>query len=299
MKTKFNDEYHSDTTDCQAELPFATVDSFTYKLGTIKELEIVTCNAMQCKMYNITLLDARKHSHGEFHEAGFTLITLDQETKTQNWRANSEDIHLFQEQMEPYLMKMYPQTKRITWYTHLIRGDTQFGDQPRSLGPHLDFHQSDKLREEFYKVHDLPGKHLEQMNKTEPHALMGDHDTEDEKLGVMLGIWKPLYPSEVCDYPLAVMDASTFYERNQIVYNLHINFVFAVFNNLNGAISYNPEQKWYYYSKQNTKEVLVFHQYSKGRFFANPHTSFLNKNCPKGTESEERISAELRVGLFF
>merc|ERR1712079_640925 len=110
MKTKFNDEYHSDTTDCQAELPFATVDSFTYKLGTIKELEIVTCNAMQCKMYNITLLDARKHSHGEFHEAGFTLITLDQETKTQNWRANSEDIHLFQEQMEPYLMKMYPQT---------------------------------------------------------------------------------------------------------------------------------------------------------------------------------------------
>ena len=59
------------------------------------------------------------------------------------------------------------------------------------------------------------------------------------------------------------MDASTFYENNQIIYNLHINFIFAVFNNLNGAISYNPEQKWYYYSKQNTKEVLVFHQYSK------------------------------------
>ena len=101
-----------------------------YFLGTIKELENATCKAMQCKMYNITLLDARKHSHGEFHEAGFTLITLDQvvikwtdwiiiccfqETKTQNWRANSEDIHLFQEQMEPYLMKMYPQTK--VWCT--------------------------------------------------------------------------------------------------------------------------------------------------------------------------------------
>ena len=67
----------------------------------------------------------------------------------------------------------------------------------RALGPHLDYHQSDELREEFYKVHDTPGKYMEQMNKTEPHGLMGDHDTEDGKLGVMLGIWKPLYPSEV------------------------------------------------------------------------------------------------------
>ena len=59
------------------------------------------------------------------------------------------------------------------------------------------------------------------------------------------------------------MDASTFYERNQIVYNLHLNLIFAVWNSLSSVISYNPEQKWYYYSKQNTKEVLVFHQYSK------------------------------------
>ena len=38
MKTKFNDEYLPDTTDCQAELPFATVDSFTYKLGQISTM---------------------------------------------------------------------------------------------------------------------------------------------------------------------------------------------------------------------------------------------------------------------
>ena len=38
MKTKFNDEYLPDITDCQAELPFATVDSFTYKLGQISTM---------------------------------------------------------------------------------------------------------------------------------------------------------------------------------------------------------------------------------------------------------------------
>ena len=77
------------------------------------------------------------------------------------------------------------------------------------------------------------------------------------------------------------MDASTFYEKNQIVYNLHINFIFAVFNNLNGAISYNPEQKWYYYSKQNTKEVLVFHQYSKVSYLQT-HKRINNKSKCRG-----------------
>ena len=117
------------------------------------------------------------------------------------------------------------------------------------------------------------------------------------------------------DYPLAVMDARTFQPENQILYNLHINMIFTKYNTLSAAISHNPNQKWYYYSKQSTSEVLVFHQYSKvisllphqtpqlvllqGKWMSNPHTSFLNKNCPKGTEDEERISAELRVALYF
>ena len=42
MRTKFHDEYHPDITDCQAELPFATGDSFTYKLGQISTLPILS-----------------------------------------------------------------------------------------------------------------------------------------------------------------------------------------------------------------------------------------------------------------
>ena len=51
------------------------------------------------------------------------------------------------------------------------------------------------------------------------------------------------------------------------------------------------------YPFQNTREVLIFHQYSKGKFFANPHTSFLNRNCPEDTET--RMSVEMRLALFF
>ena len=35
----------------------------------------------------------------------------------------------------------------------------------------------------------------------------------------------------------------------------------------------------------------------QGKFHANPHTAFQNKNCPQGTEP--RMSAEIRVALYF
>ena len=76
-----------------------------------------------------------------------------------------------------------------------------------------------------------------------------------------------------------------------------ISFGIITFHNLAGGIKYSPKQKWYYYSFQNDKEVLVFHQYSRGKFFANAHGSFLNKNCPEDTEP--RVSVEMRVALFF
>ena len=106
-----------------------------------------------------------------------------------------------------------------------------------------------------------------------------------------------IHTFQVCDYPLALIDASTFEPEYLSANKISINFGLSTFNNLNGAISYSPKQKWYYYSFQTTKEVLIFHQYTKGRFFANPHSSFLNKNCPKNTE--KRISVGARVALFF
>ena len=137
---------------------------------------------------------------------------------------------------------------------------------------------------------------VEGMNNSEPDILMGSMDTEELKLGALLGVWKPLVP-KVCDWPLAVMDASTFDAEHLIPSRNSISFGIFTFHNLAGGIKYSPKQKWYYYSFQNDKEVLVFHQYSRGKFFANAHGSFLNKNCPEDTGP--RVSVEMRVALFF
>ena len=204
---------------------------------------------------------------------------------------SSADIINFHKQMEPYLLKLYPQTKRFLWTSNVIRGGDQPGDAPPAIDtPHLDLHQNDTARVIFHKTDAaFPG--------SEADILLGNKDDEDSKLAVILGLWKPIHPDTVCDHPLAVMDARTFSEEDLFPLKLHINFLFATLNNLNGAINYNSTQKWAYYPFQTKDEVLVFHQYTKGRFFANPHTSFVNKNCPKDHGS--RVSVELRVGLYF
>ena len=136
----------------------------------------------------------------------------------------------------------------------------------------------------------------EGMKHSEPDILMGSMDTEDLKLEVLLGVWKPLVP-KVCDWPLAVLDAKTLDEDHTIPNRYAKSLGFHTFHNIFSGIKYSPKQKWYYHSFQSEKEVLVFHQYSKGKFFANAHGSFFNRNCPEDTKP--RISVEMRVALFF
>ena len=246
-------------------------------------------------LHNVTISDARKTSVGDFHQTGFTLITLDKEAETTDWRTmkaqdENADIEKFHLQLEPYIRELYPQAKRLKWTYNVVRGGDKFGDQPPALGPHLDYHQNDTDRINFHQQFPVfPG--------SEADMLMGQDDDEEGKLGVLLGVWKPLTPAKICDFPLAIMDASTFDPEQLTKNELHINFGFFTFHNLNGAISYSPKQKWSYYSFQTPREVLVFHQYSKNRFLANPHTSFLNTNCPPG--SAKRVSVEMRLGLYF
>jgi len=249
---------------------------------------------------NVTIHDARKNNPGSFHETGFTLVTLEEELEDIDWRSNHQfdekaDITKFHNVMEPKLRELYPTVKKIVWTTNLVRGGDRFFDQPKAVGgPHLDYHQNKTARVEFHKEFPVQDIFL---GINEPKILLGKLDDEESKFKVMLGVWKPIYPDAVCDHPLAVMDVRTFHPDNQTPNNLHVDMLFLTFNNLNGAISYNPQQKWFYYPFQSTKEVLIFHQYTDDKWMANPHTSFTNNNCPEGAGS--RISVELRVALFF
>ena len=68
----------------------------------------------------------------------------------------------------------------------------------RALGPpHLDYYQDDEARLEFHKTNPLLDLSYSERNVSEGHVLTGYFDTEDLKVGVMLGVWKPLNPTQV------------------------------------------------------------------------------------------------------
>ena len=102
-------------------------DTNPRSLGGTTEYAAIGTPTTASENQTLTILDARKVSPGSFSETGFTLIKLDkvelwtgiqsisnissQEPETKNWRLWSKDLHLFREQMNPYLKKLYPQTK--------------------------------------------------------------------------------------------------------------------------------------------------------------------------------------------
>ena len=322
VKPQFNEKFDLQATDIKTEMFFNIKgQKIEVQLGLgFMCSQWMNCAVMKLLMFltgakdnydqvksspkNVTVFDARKHKPGKFHETGFTLIELDHDSEVKDWRTNGGlnadedaeiDVKKFHKQFEPYLKKLYPKVKKIVWTHNVVRGGQRLLDQPVALAPHLDYYQGKQARIAFHQKYPPLTKWMNRT--TESDLLMGSHDTEDSKLGVLLGVWKPIFPFEVCDHPLAIMDARTFSKEDEQQNELHWNMGFFEFNNLNGAISHSAKQKWYYYSYQNTREVLVFHQYSEGNYFANPHTAFFNKNCPKDTQA--RQSVEFRVGLYF
>ena len=100
-RTKFNDEYLPDKTDCEAVLPFTKteIDLFELYIGPEFILQAITpCAFIKLMIFirhqlygdekerfddktenrTVSILDARKHDPGSFEQTGFTLIQLDE-----------------------------------------------------------------------------------------------------------------------------------------------------------------------------------------------------------------------------
>ena len=103
-------------------------------------------------------------------------------------------------------------------------------------------------------------------NFTEPNVLMGHFDDDDNKLGVLLGLWKPIHPEFVCDWPLAIMDARTFEPEHQLENRVHISFgifIYHILQNKDGTtILFNPPVRFSYSTntqRANGLRILILH----------------------------------------
>lgn len=239
------------------------------------------------------ILDARKRQAMlNFGKCGFTLLNMVQPSKTANWRSQSDIERHFQQEIYEQLMELHPGATRIEFTHAVVRGGNQFGDHPVALDSlHLDFSQDDQARKTLHETYPV--------NTREQEALTGRLDTDEEEVRKVIGVWKPIHMSgqPVYDHPLAVMDASTFQPSQERPFHLYLDLVGFTLHNLNAVLIANPKQKLYYYPYQTEEEILVFTQYSKGKFHCNPHSSFLVPNRPE--KYETRQSIEMRAAVFY
>jgi len=174
----------------------------------------------------IDILDARQRSD-ELSMAtnGFTLLTLPQPTRTQNWR-QAEDVAHFQQEILPLLHNLFPNATRIVFTNNVVRGGSSLGDQPAAVnGPHLDYSQDDAAHIQFhteYLVNEAVKEHL---------ALMGKWNTDEDEMKILLGIWKPILRKNVVyDHPLAILDASVFHPEQERPHKIHFDMGFFKFH---------------------------------------------------------------------
>ena len=97
------------------------------------------------------------------------------------------------------------------------------------------------------------------------------------------------------DSPLALCDARSFTDDDLIASDL----VYAHVRGETSRVAYNPAHRWYYFSEQQTDEVLfirVHDSANDGRARLSFHTSFDNPLTP---DAPPRESIEVRTFVFF
>jgi hypothetical protein len=110
----------------------------------------------------------------------------------------------------------------------------------------------------------------------------------------IVNVWRPIR-GPVLDSPLALCDARSFTDDDLIASDL----VYAHVRGETSRVEYNPKHRWYYFSEQQTDEVLfirVHDSANDGRARLSFHTSFENPLTPGAPPRE---SIEVRTLVFF
>jgi len=228
------------------------------------------------KMYSVDFHNARQ-ADIDYEKTGFTLVKSPVEEC--DWQ-NKDNRENFYKAMEKTIRELHPDAAELHWIdAAFLSRNTEGGNPPAVDGPHLDYYVDQNVSKEWCGY-------------------------DQSGYDIVLGIWKPAnMTTPVVDFPLAVMDASTFHKSQVIpmfgeMSNYSVDGAKQSFKFLSGAMKHSDKQKWYYYPEQTSDEILIFRQYTNeknGEPFACPHTSFTEPKFPKSAPS--RRSVETRVGI--
>jgi hypothetical protein len=218
----------------------------------------------------VIIRNARKENV-DFKKQGFILCKF---SETENIR----------EKIKSEIKNLYPSAKDIKLGgPGIIRGP---GGRPYMATVHMDLNQH--LNDFKKSVFDPYGKGWDGKSKV-----------------IVLGIWKPIeMKGAVENYGLALCDSSTITQED--IVDVDVQGAIPCGNiSMSAGLVYNEKQKWFYFPKMKTNEILFFrhfewdpnsHPYDQ-QISCVPHSTFYDPLCPP--DVEKRKSIEYRSMIIF
>jgi len=221
----------------------------------------------------VTIEDARgRESEFTIDRNGFQLVKAP--TVVRNFYDPDEIKRVYYPEVEQ-LLKDKLGCSRVFVFDHNVRNATIEGMAKPSRQVHND-----------HTVNSAPRRVRDHLPDDAEELLKG-------RFGIV-NVWRPVR-GPVLDSPLALCDARSFTDADLIASDL----VYAHVRGETSRVEYNPAHRWYYFSEQQTDEVLfirVHDSSNDGRARLSFHTSFENPLTP---DAPPRESIEVRTLVFF
>ena len=196
----------------------------------------------------------------EFEREGFRFV--DSDTQIGNFYDEDEIRRVYYPECEA-LIKQVSGAKRVVVFDHTLRTAS---DQQR---------ESHKIRDIVSRVHN---DYTEWSGPQRVRDIMGDEaETLLRGRFVIIQVWRPInHPVE--SHPLAICDAQTVRPESLVVNERHYqDRVGQTY-----AITYDPEQRWYWFPRMRPDEALIFKVYESlrdGRARWTAHTAFADPHA--------------------
>jgi hypothetical protein len=225
----------------------------------------------------VTLHNGR-HRDFMLERAGFHFIRHD--TKVADFFDESEVRRTYYPEMEA-LVKAESGATRVVVFDHTLRTADDAAREAR------------KIREVVPRVHN---DYTEWSGPQRVRDLLPDEaDDLLRRRFAIVQVWRPIrYPVET--FPLAICDAGTLSPDNLVIserrYPERVGQTYA--------ITYAPDQVWYWFPRMRREEALVFKTYESlkdGRARWTAHTAFHEPTA--APDARPRESIEIRTLAFF
>jgi len=168
-------------------------------------------------------------------------------------------------------------------------------------GVHQDYGVTMEDVQENIACYDTSGYMVKQMKE--------QWDQKDVTGFMMINFWRPVDMKQPLEYkPLAFCDPNSVNPEDCIFTGLDAGHIGGSKGKLSNqmALKYNPDHKWYYYSKMTNDEVLIFKQFEFWKGDSTDrlelpvrsvfHSAFDDPNTPE--DAEKRTSTEYRVPVW-